>query len=79
MLKLVLTIFAIALLFWLILKISRPYSDTPRLKQKKVITLLIFIVIFAIILLMSRTGISPTIILQKILQFLPAIRGFLPF
>ncbi|OUU75708.1 MAG: hypothetical protein CBC29_01940 [Methylococcaceae bacterium TMED69] len=79
MVKLVLIIFAIALLFWLILKISRPYSDTSELKQKKVRTLLALMVIFAVILLISRTGISPAIIVQKILQLLPAIRAFLPF
>ena len=79
MVKLVLIIFAIALLFWLILRISRPYSDTSELKQKKVRTLFALVVIFAVILLISRTGISPAIIVQKILQLLPAIRAFLPF
>ena len=79
MVKLVLIIFALALLFWLILKISRPHSGTSELKQNKVRTLLALMVILAVILLISRTGISPAVILQKILQLLPAIRAFLPF
>ena len=80
MIKLALIIFALALLFWLIFKISRPYSGTSELnKQKKVRTLLALMVILAVILLISRTGISPAVILQKILQLLPAIRTLLPF
>ena len=79
MIKLALIIFALALLFWLIFKISRPYSGTSELKQKKVRTLLALMVILAVILLISRTGISPAVILQKILQLLPAVRTLLPF
>ena len=79
MIKLALIIFALALLFWLILKISRPDSGTSEFKQKKVRTLLALMVILAVILLISRTGISPAVILQKILQLLPAIRTLLPF
>ena len=79
MVKLILVIFAVALLFWFILKIFRPNSVTSEQKQKKMKYLLALLIIFSVILLISRTGLSPALIFQKILQILPVIRGFLPF
>ena len=72
MIKLIVAIAVLSLVFFLI-------KNVPPGTRKKIQLLIIGVSVFGLaFLVLSRLGLNPLIVLQKIIQLLPFLKGIIP-